>query len=255
MKVLVLFIAIITSVSLFSQTIINAETLGKTNDSLVVSLGGSYSGTRGNSTTDMLQIQTGIVKRFVKNDFKLFGNYSILSTGTTSLLNSGYVHARHNYSISPQIKTFEFYQVQFNEVLLLTKREVVGGGLRYSFFMQDSVELDFGAGLMYENEMLNQEKLIGEPYYNSEFIRATTVLSFMWIVNSNVRIQNVTYFQPRIADLNDYRLLNDLQIKCNITKALAITATATIRYDSMPPVILEDYDSHVKMGVHYSFKR
>jgi len=126
MKNELLLVSCFFSMSVYAQTIINAEKLNSVNDSLAFSVQVGYSGTRGNAITDQIDLAPSFLLVNKLNDFKLFGGYSVLSSDETSLLNSGFAHIRHNFKISNRLKTFEFYQIQFNEVLLLSKRVVFG---------------------------------------------------------------------------------------------------------------------------------
>ena len=110
----------------YSQTIINAERLIDDADSTIYAISLSYTGTRGNSNTDQLDISPAFILLRKKNEFKIFGGYSLLSESGNRILNSGFMHIRHNHKLTRRIKTFEFYQLQFNDALLLTKREVFG---------------------------------------------------------------------------------------------------------------------------------
>ena len=107
----------------FSQTIINAERLINGADSTIYSVSITYAGNRGNSNTDQLDISPAIVLLRKNNDYKLFGGYNLLSQAEKNILRGGFIHLRHNYSITDRIKTFEFYQLQFNDVLLLSNEK------------------------------------------------------------------------------------------------------------------------------------
>lgn len=253
-KVLLLF-SLLFSTSIFAQTIVNAEQLNSSNDSLTFSLQMTYEGTRGNAVTDEFDLAPSVSLVKKKNNFKLFGGYSVLSEESNTLLNSGFAHIRHNYKISNRLKTFEFYQIQFNEVLLLTKRELFGAGLRYSIVAEDSVSFDLGIGFMQENEFLNNETLMEGEITDTHFIRGATVSSFQWIINETVQINNVFYYQPNMIDLSDYRILNDFMLTTQVSDEIYFIASFTARYDSKPPSSLTGFDSKFNVGVGYTFSK
>lgn len=255
MKGIVLFFSLFFAMNVSSQTIINAEKLGSPNDSLLFAIEVSYSGTRGNAVTDQIDFAPSFILIRKRNDFKLFAGYSLLSADEASLLNSGFTHFRHNYKISKRLKTFEFYQIQFNEVLLLTKREAYGAGLRYSLVNKDSLSFDMGIGLMQENEFLNNTSLLANETANTYFIRGTIVSSFEWIINKSVKINNVLYFQPNINSFKDYRVLNDFSLITQLSDAIYFTTSLTLRYDSRPPSSLKGFDSVLDVGIGYTFSK
>ena len=255
MKSLLLLFNCFFSMSIYAQTIINAEKLNSTNDSLAFSVQIAYQGTRGNAVTDQIDFAPSFLLVRKKNDFKLFGGYSVLSSDKTTLLNSGFAHIRHNYKISNRFKTFEFYQIQFNEVLLLTKREAFGAGLRYSIVLKDSLSFDIGIGGMRENEFLNNESLMVNETTDTYFIRGTIVSSFAWIISEYIQINNVFYFQPNMNDFNDHRVLNDFILTTKLSDEIYFTTSLTVRYDSKPPSSLKNFDSVFDVGIGYAFSK
>jgi putative salt-induced outer membrane protein YdiY len=247
--------SLLLSTSIYSQTIINAEKLNSAKDSLAFSLQLSYSGNRGNAVTDKFKLAPSFLLVGKKNDLKLFGGYSVLATGNKSYLNNGFAHIRHNYKLSTRLKTFEFYQLQFNAVLLLQKREVFGAGLRYALVQKDSLKFDMGIGAMHESEFLDDESLEVGEITNTFVVRATVVSSFEWIMNEFVQINNVIYYQPYFKDFEDFRLLNDFSLTARITNRFNVSTSLTIRYDSKPPLALTNFDSKVNVGLGYRFSK
>jgi putative salt-induced outer membrane protein YdiY len=237
----------------YSQTIINAERLGGGADSTIYSLSFLYNGTKGNSNTDQLDISPAIILLRNKNEYKLFGDYSLLSSSGKGLLNSGFVHLRHNFKLNERIKTFEFYQIQFNDILLLTKREVFGAGLRFSMLNHDSLKFDAGIGLMRELEHLNETTLLPDELSVTKYYRATCVVSFKWVLSKTVTIDNVIYYQPYLKDFADYRLLDDFSLGVSLTDHFELLTSLTSRYDSKPPGTLKKLDNVIRFGFNMKF--
>ena len=255
MRKLLLVVCLFLSAGLYSQTIINAEKLNSATDSLVFSVKLSYSGHRGNAVTDKFKLAPSFLVVRKKNDFKVFGGYSVLSAGKTSFLNNGFAHIRHNYKLTTRLKTFTFYQIQFNDVLLLRKREVFGGGLRYAVVQKDSLSFDMGLGAMHESEFLNTTALEVGEVANTFVVRATVVSSFQWILNEFVQFNNVLYYQPYLKKLDDFRVLNDFSLTARISPEFNISMTLTVRYDSKPPSALTNFDSVMNVGIGYRFSK
>jgi hypothetical protein len=233
-----------------SQTIINAERLGDKVDSTVLALSFSYNGTRGNSETDRLDLSPAIVIIKKKNEFKAFGGYGLLSQADNIILNTGYIHVRHNFKISNAIRTFEFYQLQFNNVLLLDKRELVGAGLRFVILDLDSLGISFNTGAMRELEVLDENSLPTDEILETRYYRATLTSSIRYQFNKILRLDNVVYYQPYLGDLSDYRLLNDLNLSFTINNYLNLIISLSTRYDSRPPSALETLDNIISFGIN-----
>jgi len=236
-----------------SQTIINAERLGGGADSTIYSVSFLYNGTKGNSNTDRLNISPAFIFLRKKNEYKLFGDYSLLSAAGKGLLNSGFVHLRHNFKLTGRIKTFEFYQLQFNDILLLTKREVFGAGLRFSLLNKDSLKFDLGMGLMREIELLDETALLPDELSVTKYYRATSVGSIKWLLSKTITIDNVIYYQPYLEDFTDYRLLNDFNLVVSLTSNFGLITSLTTRYDSKPPGSLKTLDNMISFGFNMKF--
>ncbi len=248
-----ILLLLLISTFCYSQTIINAERLGGGADSTIYAFSLLYNGTKGNSNTDQLNISPAIILVRKKNEFKLFGDYSLLSSSGKGLLNSGFVHLRHNFKLSHGIKTFEFYQIQFNDVLLLSKREVFGAGLRFSLLNHDSLKSDIGIGLMSEKEILNESTLMSGELSVTDYYRATSVGSIKWLISKTIKIDNVIYYQPYLKDFADYRLLNEFNLSVSLTDNFQLITSITTRYDSKPPGSLVSLDNAISFGINMKF--
>jgi len=233
-----------------AQTIINAESIINEVDSTFFALTLTYNGTKGNANTEQLNSAPTIVLLRKKNEYKFLGGYSLLSDSGTGILKSGFIHFRHNYKLSKKIKTFEFYQLQFNDVLLLNEREVFGGGLRFNIVKKDSLNFDIELGLMKEKEVLNKTNLLPNENATVNDFRITYVNSFKWKVNKTVSINNVLYYQPNIETFADYRILNDFILTVLLKKYLSFIVSVTTRYDSEPPSALKKTDNAISVGLN-----
>lgn len=237
----------------FTQTIINAERLINKADSSIYAIALSYNGTQGNSVTTQVSLSPAIILMRKKNDYKLFGGYSLLSTSGKGILNSGFIHIRHNLKLSERMKTFEFYQLQFNDVLLLKERTVFGAGLRYALIQQDSLSLDFELGLMREIESLNEASLRPGENALEKSYRITSVNSFKWDISKQFKVNNVIYYQPKIDDFKDYRLLNEMNLIVSVVEHVQLMTIFTLRYDSKPPGELKNLDTELSIGLNIKF--
>jgi putative salt-induced outer membrane protein YdiY len=236
------------------QTIIDAEKLtGAYPDSTIYAITASYNGTRGNSITDRIEISPALLILRKKNDFKIFGGYSSLSQSENNILRSGFIHLRHNFKISKRIKTFEFFQLQFNDVLKLEKRQVYGGGLRFSLVSTDSLELDYNLGLMREVEVLNPSVLLENEIAESRIFRITMTGNFKWQISKVFKINNVIYYQPYLRDFGDFRILNDLNFSVSLLSHIDFNTSLMLRYDSKPPGTLEKLDEVMAFGLTLKF--
>ena len=183
------------------------------------------------------------------------GGYALLSEDGEGILRSGFAHIRHNYNLSNRIQSFEFYQIQFDDVLLIEKRELFGAGLRYNLIKKDSLKIDMELGVMQENERLNPATLNPNETLSTKFIRITAVNSLKYRLSKTVVINNILYYQPRVIDFKDYRLLNDFSLAVSLTEYFEMVTTFTMRYDSQPPSSSKSLDTSVSFGFNLKLSR
>ena len=240
------------SVSGYSQTIINAERFGSGVDSTVYALTFTYTGSRGNLNTDRLGAAPAFVMRRGANDLKLFGGYAFFRNAGNTIIHNGFIHLRHNYSITERLKTYEYYQIQFNERLLLTNRQVFGGGLRYKIVDKHNLYFNLGGGLMREYEQLNEEKLHPGEISETKYTRLGILSSFEVNIG-NAKFNNVLYYQPYLKDFRDFRCMSDMSLSFNIIEHFDFITTLTTRYDSQPPDDLVKFDNLLSVGITMKF--
>ena len=243
---------LVISISSFSQTIINAERLVGV-DSTIYALNFNYAGTRGNLNTDRLGIAPSMIFIRGNHDIKLLGGYTYLQSRGSTILHNGYIHLRHNYNITDRLKTFEYYQIQFNEMLLLTNRQVLGAGLRYQLVDKQNIDFDMGGSLMREYEKLNEEKIAPGEVVETRYFRLGMLTSLGFKIGENIRVHNVLYYQPYLGDFRDYRLLSDLSLSVNIIKHFDLVTSLTTRFDSQPPDPLVRFDNLLAVGITMKF--
>lgn len=253
MKIIKLtLLLLVISISSFSQTIINAERLVGV-DSTIYALNFNYAGTRGNLNTDRLGIAPSMIFIRGNNDIKLLGGYTYLQSGGNTILHNGFIHLRHNYNITDRLKTIGYYQIQFNDMLLLTNRQVIGVGLRYQIVDKQNIDFDLGGSLMREYEKLNVDKVTPGEQIETRYTRLGMLSSLGFNLGPNVRVNNVLYYQPYLGDFSDFRLLSDLSLSVNIIQHFDLTTTLTTRYDSDPPDPLVRFDNLLTVGITMKF--
>ena len=250
LKLTLLLVAI--SISTQAQTIINAERLVGV-DSTIYALNLNYAGTRGNLNTDRLGVAPSMIFIRGNNDIKLLGGYTYLQSRGSNILHNAFIHLRHNYNINDRLKTIGYYQIQFNDMLLLTNPQVIGAGLRYQIVDKQNVEFDMGGSLMREYEKLNEEKVTPGEQIETRYTRLGMLTSLGFNVGPNVRVHNVLYYQPYLGDFSDFRLLSDLSLSVNIIKHFDLVTSLTTRYDSDPPDPLVRFDNLLAVGITMKF--
>lgn len=253
MRNILLTFLVIISFNVKSQTIINTEKLISQEDSgFVFSSINNLSIESGNSS--LQQIDGSLMFGFAgnKNVLRVFGNYKFLFNNNENLISRTAAQIRHNYLLKNEFRTFAFYQAQNNSSLILKRRQLFGGGLRRIFTLTDSLSLDFGSGVFYENEVLDSEKLSAGETQDCNTYRMANVLSLRFIKLKNISLINTVYFQPNIKDFSDFRFFNELSLGFKINEFMGLSIGFVYRYDSQPPMILKNEDFNFSTGISFS---
>lgn len=141
-------------------------------------------------------------------------DYELINSGKSDYSNKGMLHLRYNYKLSKLITYEGFMQGQFNKVLNLEFRGLLGSGLRFKMIGHDKLRLYSGLAYMFEYELPSGE--VAEEYNH----RMSSYLSLSIRPNANFSIYGTMYYQPRIDYFTDYRISVGLDLMFRITRHL-----------------------------------
>ncbi|MBL7995726.1 DUF481 domain-containing protein [bacterium] len=181
-------------------------------------------------------------------------NYERGKSGGDLFTDKGFLHARATRDLSASWIAEAFFQKEFNKLILLKDRRVVGAGLRYEIRNIDTVLgrqqklfLGVGAGLMHEREITT------DPHDKKTLVRSTNYVSLTWKPDVRMAFSSTAYFQMDIQRSSDYRLINESSLSFSITKAVSFLTTASLRFDHEPPPDIKKYDLSVTNGITVQF--
>ena len=254
MRRIIIFILITISISGYSQSIVNTEKALPDSEHKFF-LGSDvttiYSG--GNREINQFNIGLNVGWKIENsNVLRIISGATLLNSGSENIKNVGFSQIRHNFIINNRIKTFTFYQAQYNNILLIKNRQLFGSGIRFDIRKSDTSNFDVALliGAMYEYEMLNQNDLMVGEIGETDFIRSATSVALKYDID-NIHIVSITYYQTHMLDFSDYRILNDTEVKIDINKNISINFIFQYRYDSKPPDALKPHDYINTIGVSY----
>lgn len=251
MKGVLVQIFVLLSLSSFSQSIVNTEkALPSNTNGIHLSTNLSGTSTRGNVDLTLLNADAHLgIKVDSTNLVRVMGGVNVLQNGTQLTNNIGFLQIRFNKDLTRGIKTFKFTQLQYNNILLLEKRWLLGGGFRFELIPDSSrFKAAFLLGAMWENEWLNPEMLDPGEVQETRFTRTATSFSLRY-KTEKLTIISTTYYQARLKDFKDFRLLNDTEIALKVNKHLSVFNVFEYRYDSKPPNRLNPYDYTSSLGI------
>lgn len=150
--------------------------------------------------------------------------------------NNAFGHLRYNRKVNKWLTWEAFTQGQWDEIQEIDIRYLIGTGPRFRVKETEESHLFLGALYMLEYEETSPEELNN---INKDQ-RLSTYLSAAWLVNEMISINHVTYFQPNLADFNDFRISSETNLSVKINDYVALKTYFQFIYDSRPPITVPE---------------
>ncbi len=166
------------------------------------------------------------------------GNHSIMSVNAlnltvfnkTKVLNDGFQYFRYAYSLSPTFDVESFVQAQYNTIINIRGRYLMGLGGRLHVLEanEDSLKLHLSAHYMREYE--EETSAIINRHH-----RLNTVVSFGWPIHDNLNVNFMGYYQPDLMRMKDFRVSTEAGINIQIFRRFTLKYAMAWFYDQYPP--------------------
>lgn len=145
-------------------------------------------------------------------------DYTLSKSAGADYANAGIQHLRYNYKVNNWLYPEAFTQIQFNKILNVNCRWLIGAGPRFriiktDFFKNKTGNLAMYAGTLY---MYEYEELINSVYNRDH--RLSCYVSLSCKLGKNVSVVNTTYYQPKFKNIGDYRLSSQTDVKILFSK-------------------------------------
>lgn len=177
------------------------------------------------------------------------GDYARYAQETT--IAKAFGHARYNYELTRWATAELFAQAERDEFRRIQVRELVGTGPRWTLASAEVFSLHWGQAYMLEyTERDSSARADGEQDIAH---RLSSYLSVQLEVHERIAINSVTYYQPRLDDWGDYRILSMSGATFEVTERLASRVDVTLRYESHVPFDLKPFDYEAKHSLQLSF--
>lgn len=184
-----------------------------------------------------------------KKDLYLFlGDYSFLKGAETKYLDNMFYHLRYNRKLTEILRWEIFSQLQTNKVTKIDNRFLAGMGPRFKLHKSDKVQVYLGILIMYEYE----KELTEPPVYHRDF-RNSSYATLTYRPVGNFELISTTFYQPRLNQFNDFRILNQESANLSITQKLSATLTWNYLYDRYPAAGVPDVNYSFSTGFKYAF--
>ena len=224
----------------FSQGVINTEKLiGESDNRFQLIFSPTLDFQKGNSDiTEFTYSFTSLYKLTSRHWIKATGGSDIIKESGDDITNDNFFQIRHTFGLNNWSHTFAFFQSQNSFNLKIKQRQLIGGGVRFKLKKSEKFKFDIGAGVMNEKEEYNDAN-----YEKQDKIRATTMIVAKMNL-FNIDFKNITYYQPNLQTLSDYRVFSEFDMGFEINEWLGYEINYIVRYDNNPPDFLENNIDH-----------
>ena len=194
----------------------------------------------------LIQYQQGDHRFLSLNNIRIIRN---VDDENPNKENKGYQHFRYNYAIDSFWTVEAFSQAQFDQVLRIGFRGLLGGGVRMNLIKQEKNHLTLGLSGMFEYEEEKDTTVVHNDF------RLSNYLSFEKEFNKIVTGSLIFYYQPLANNFSDYRISSGLNFNIKVSEHFALNINASLIYDAQP-VVDEDITNltySITNGISYRF--
>jgi hypothetical protein len=193
-------------------------------------------------------LTTQLKSKDLKRTYLFLGNYRLIDADEGNLQNSWFLHTRFNYKFNQLLRFEAFLQGQYNQLLVVEQRNLVGAGLRLKWMNRENFSGYLGNSYMYEVEYSDRAGTTEYKHRNS------TYLSVSYLSKSkNFSVTNTVYYQPLYKNLKDYRLLEQFRLDIPLAEWFKVFTIYDYYFDSKTPLNTREYTSQLQIGVGLSF--
>lgn len=189
-----------------------------------------------------------ILYKHQKHIVKSLNGLNLTVVNKTRPINDGFQHFRYSYLLTDRIIPETFVQGQYNHNTKIGARYIFGVGALFKIYNKDtdSMQLHVGVHFMpeYERELLGQI---------NRHRRLNTMVSWGYTFKNKLTLNMVSYFQPDLLVLSDFRLLGNIAVEMPITQRLTYRSSFGFVFDTNPPEGARTNFFNTRNGLRYVF--
>lgn len=188
--------------------------------------------------------------------YMLINSYQWLNVNNNYVVNFGSSHFRTQFYHRETVSVETFAQYQYDQARGLELRLLAGAGPRWRIIKTPAWNLATGTGLMYEAEDWQNPAIADDPPIYARYLKSSTYVSTRYVVNPQVDLNAVTYYQvgyDREFDATLHRLSGEANLTVQLFGNLSFTTSFTAAWESRPIVPIVPFIFMVTNGVKYKF--
>jgi hypothetical protein len=184
----------------------------------------------------------------------------LTTNGSDIIQNSGMFHLRFRDNDSRIIYPEAFFQFQWNGVLGMEGRTLMGGNARWKVIHENEHDLFIGLGLMSENESWNFNGVPQDRIPTTKPARVTVhrlrlnhYIKWAWKLSSKTDFVLFNFLQAPSSSVLHPRLASNASVNFNPTSLLGFSIVFDSMYDTRPVVPIDKYYYSLKASINLSF--
>lgn len=174
-------------------------------------------------------------------------DYNLVKSPSSDFDNAGTLHFRYNYKLLNHLTFEAFTQGQFNKLLNVNFRWLLGAGPRFKVIGHKNFRVYFASLYMYEYEELETPLLFHRNH------RLSSYISITWKNKTGTILTNTVYYQPRFDRISDFRIYNQFDLSLRISKKLSFTTSYKYFFDSNPAENIINATHNLSNGITFRF--
>ncbi len=200
------------------------------------------------NTQQIITFNNSVRVQYQKNKsrFLVLNDLNFIQAAGKDFVNTGFQHFRYSYKVKERITAESFVQTQYNPILRLNLRFLIGAGPRFKLFKKEKFKLYVATLYMYEYE----EILNAIPNYDQ---RLSSYMTFAWSISKQIEWTSTTFYQPNIQNFSDYRIAHDGALEIGIGKHFSFIVNANVLIDTKQPEGIPELTYAIRNGLSFKF--
>lgn len=165
-----------------------------------------------------------------KHSVMSFNALNLTVFNDSKVLNDGVQYLRYSYHLKDFLDIETFGQAQYNEIIKIRGRYLMGMGSRLHIFDSDKDSVKLHLSVHYMREYEEETTGIINRHH-----RLNNVLAFGWPINDKVGLNVIAYYQPDMQKFKDFRFSSEASIQIKILERLTFKYSMAWFYDENPP--------------------
>lgn len=189
-----------------------------------------------------------IFYKYNRHVVKSLNGLNLTVVNKTKPINDGFQHLRYSYQLTDRIIPEFFVQGQYNHNTKLAARYIMGIGGLFKIYNKDTDSMQLHLGMHYMPEY--EKELLGQI---NRHRRLNTMVSWGYTFKNKLTLNLVSYLQPDLRKLSDFRLLGNVALEMPITRKLTYRSSFGFVFDTDPPEGARTNFFNTRNGLRFVF--